>query len=53
MELLRSLIVRIVVTPAPQPVDMKIYGDLLALIDEKGELREDAASQAAPIAITV
>ena len=55
MALVRSLITGIVVVPtAPRkPVDLRITGNLLALLVEEGELRRDVASQAAPVAITV
>jgi hypothetical protein len=53
--LVRSLIttIKVIPTPARKPVGLEITGDLLALVDERGELRNGAASQAAPIAITV
>ena len=55
MELVRSLITKVRITPTPgrQPVGLEIEGNLLALIDEKGELRRDAASLTAPLAIRI
>ena len=55
MELVRSLItrVRIIPTARRQPVGIQIEGNLLALIDEKGELRHDPAGETAAVAISV
>ena len=55
MDLVRSLItkVRIIPTPKRLPVGLEIEGNLLALIDENGEMRRVSASRAVPLAITI